>query len=249
MLIDVKRVAGGATFGSANAAEHALDRWVENPPFDPRIISRPMTVASGLSGGTKAALYRGYIRQSTDYKPVKNGSRVKLNFLYNPSIISASHAIDTGGNGLLPAFARPDDPSVAPLLPLNSNVNFDLLFDRTFEMWDRSKINSYVGKRGVFADIEVLYDLVGMYDQLNLTDDQKSKLGEGAQGLGDKKYIGVMQYVPVLAFIGSQSRSTNALTYNGVITSISLSYTHFSQDMIPFRAAVSINMQLLPKVG
>lgn len=249
MLIDVKRVNGGATFGSADAAERALDRWIENPPFDPRIISRPMTVANAAIGPKKANLYRGFIRQSKDYKPVKSAARVKLNFLYNPSIISASHSIDTGSNGLLPAFARPDDPSVAPLLPLNSNVTFDLLFDRTFEMWDRSKINSYVGKRGVFADIEVLYDLVGMYDQLNLTDEQKSKLGESEKGLGDKKYIGVMQYVPVLAFIGSQSRSVNALTYNGVITSLSLSYTHFSQDMIPFRAAVSVSMQLLPKVG
>ena len=51
-----------------------------------------------------------------------------------------------------------------------------------------------------------------------------------------------MQYVQVIVMFGKD------MTYHGVINNATVTYTHFTQRMIPNRCSVQIGMQLFPYV-
>lgn len=217
-----------------------------NPPFDARITKIPMLQYS-LYGGTDK-LYRGYI---TDQTPARtSGNFYKLNFLYNPSTVSENRSIDANNQGILPQYARADDPTPTPLLPLNASVSFSLLFDRTFEMWDMSYHGSNVGSMGVLADVLILFGMVGITQVTNGSVDTSKPItvpGPGGANLNVDSLTGVMQYIPVYTYFGSAwASSYNNLKYYGYINSIGVTWTHWSQDMIPMRCGVSISMTLLP---
>jgi hypothetical protein len=241
-VVNMLPAPGGGT--STAAARTAAT----NPPFDPRISNIPLQQYS-LTGGT-SKLYRGYI---TDDTPARTkGQFYRLNFLYNPSVLTEQRSIDTTNAGISPLYSRADDPTVSPLLPLNSSINFDLLFDRTFELWDMSYHGTSVGSTGVMADMDILYGLVGIKapaNSANPTTPSVTIPNPGGTTFNVDNLTGVMQYSPVYAYFGSAwASSYNNLKYYGYITSISITITHWSQDMIPMRCGVSISMTLLPSI-
>lgn len=231
---------GGTTASNKNVAT--------NPPFDNRIKNIPMQQFS-ITGGT-STLYRGYI---TDDTPARTkGQFYRLNFLYNPSVVSETRSIDTSNQGILPQYARADDPTASPLLPLNSTVSFNLLFDRTYELWDQSYHGSSVGSTGVMADLDILYGLVGLKaasTSSNPTTPSVTIPSPSGTTFNVDNITGVMQYTPVYVYFGSAwASSFNNLKYYGYISTISITITHWSQDMIPMRCGVGISMTLLPPV-
>jgi hypothetical protein len=219
----------------------------QNPPFHPHVLNvgganaviRPK-IANDFSVGT-GNFHRGMIAGGEDIIPgVKGGIQYKINFLYNPSTIAESRGLDLN-SGVLPAYKRnPDDPG-SYATSLNTTVNFSLLFDRTFELWDSSYQDTLAGQFGVRVDVEAFYNLLGintMDSSVTTRDNTGNKSAHVVQG--------PMTFTPVYLYFGNNS--DNALSYFGYITEIDITYTHFAANMVPIRCAVNVTFTVLPNL-
>ena len=206
---------------------------ISNPPFDKRIYNVHGLVASKKGSG----LTRGRIRQAQQQK---NGNRYGCNFLYNPSAVQAQHAIDTS---IVPQ-TDPNDVSTL-VVPLQQSVSFSLLFDRTYETWDRAYNNKPAGRQGVYADVLALYNIVGITAPIDLSAiteaGAEGAVGERQAGKMETMTASPMVYTPVWVYFGGP------LKYYGVITSLGVTYSHWTQNMIPSRCGVDVSVTLLPK--
>lgn len=216
---------------------------VDNGPFDQRITSIPfMSKAPGWQGNK---LTRGWIIQE---KPV-SGIRYRCNFLYNPSVVSISHSVNPNVVANQDAVNPYDVTAGQFLMPLQQTLSFSLLFDRTYELWDSSKLSgdaaAWVPTYGVAWDVLTLYKITGISTPIKISGSGTDQTGESAEnftkGLFENAAVGPMLYVPVYAVFG------NALDYYGVIQELDVQYTHWTQYMVPSRCQVDISMQLLPK--
>jgi hypothetical protein len=119
-------------------------------------------------------------------------------------------------------------------------VGFSLLFDRTYETWDRKYNGHRAGELGVYDDVLALYHIVG------ITAPATWRLREVTSGRSKKGHmatmvVSAMVYTPVWVYFGGP------LKYYGVISSLGITYSHWTQNMIPSRCGVDISMSLLPK--
>ena len=214
---------------------------VQNPEFDKRILPSGAVDKDGhFIKRSMTSLYRGRIETAGQF----NGRTYRLQFLFNPTSFTHSGSVDATSN-LQAALQNPDFVGQsAGFMQVQQNVNFSLLFDRTYETWDHSP-NSELRKWGVLTDIKAMYMLFGMYE--NLQTDSSSSTGfvvnSGLLDGADADQItptGPMQYRPVWAIFGPVTK------YYGVITNFDVTYTHFTQMMVPNRCAVNFSMQLIP---
>lgn len=181
-----------------------------NPPFDPRILS---------TGGANPAMKD---------RPIKRGRIVALegglqvNFMFNPSTLDVSYAYD-------PSLADPTktDTSVVASTIGEGQISVNLLFDRTYEVWDRG--SSIASTFGVHADILSFYAFLGMIDASYTASSGWENLYPKNQIARKDSYL----------YIG------DTLKYYGYVTSLAVSYTHWSFDMIPTRAAVGIAFNVI----
>jgi hypothetical protein len=222
----------------------AASKIEDNGPFDPRIASIPFLQKDGRSFDTTKKLTRGFIIME---KPI-NGVRYRCNFLYNPSELDISHGIDTGVLAD-PNSQLPNDVTAGQfILPLQQTLSFALQFDRTYELWDSSKLYgdalTWVPEFGVAYDILSLYKITGVATPMSATGDNKADV-QGAidnfkKGSFSTGPAGPMIYTPVFVVIGS------TLSYYGVIQQLDVRYTHWTQQMIPQRCVVNVTVTLLP---
>lgn len=148
----------------------------EQPPFDRRITSLPMLALNdGDSRHGWGTIQRGYIKQaagnaagSSQQTTSPDGfvtSPRTVQFLYNPSSVSVSHAVSTSDAALDPSMRSSlDDGQLTSAT--GATVSFSLLFDRTYEVSDETNFGTRVGEKGVAVDVEALYALTGIL-QLN----------------------------------------------------------------------------------
>lgn len=208
---------------------------VDNGPFDPRMTSAPF--------GEKK-LTRGFIIQE---KPV-GGTRYRCNFLFNPSVVQLSHGLNTNVVADDNAI-NPDDVTGKHLLmPLEQYLSFSLRFDRHYELWDPSKLygdaRTWVPSFGVAYDILSLYKITGIAAPLTSTGEETGATGSSLEAFKKGDFsngpVGPMLYTPVYCVVGS------TLSFYGVIQSLDIQYTHWTQQMIPTRAEVAISVKMLP---
>lgn len=204
---------------------------VENPKFDSRILNLPMRqVSEGYGGNKSSTLYRGAMVG----REANNGIKYKVNFLYNPSTITESRSIDLN-NQVLPDYARVPGDSGDYQTTLNTTISFALLFDRTFEMWDSKYQLDERGIYGVSVDTNAFYNLLGI--------NQKVPVPGIRDGKGYNKVVqGPMAAVPIDLYFGYGS--PGGLHYFGIVTSMGITYSHFSQQMVPVRCAVDIGFTI-----
>ncbi|MFV0135489.1 hypothetical protein ACLGIH_20095 [Streptomyces sp. HMX87] len=222
--------------------------WENN--FDPRIQSIP-SYLPGEKKGSSFGLHRGYM--TTAFPKGQSGRFYMLNFLYNPSTVQVSHGIDAA-NQVMPAYTRSDQDSGTPLIAAGGTLSFSLLFDRSYEMSDPTKFNTVEGTYGVMADIHVLYNLVGINEKQVVWNQGTESSAESSADADN--VIGVMQMRPVWCRFG-QARTAmrdklpalSRMEYFGYVSSLDITYTHFSQRMTPVRCAVSVSMQLMSTAG
>jgi hypothetical protein len=200
---------------------------VENPKFDSRILNLPMRQVSQGYGGTKdSTLYRGAMVGRED----RDNFKYKVNFLYNPSTITESRSIDLNGQ-VFPDYARVPGDSGDYQTALNTTVSFSLLFDRTYEMWDSKYQTTDVGTFGCSVDVNAFFNLCGI---------NTKQLVPGTRGGKSQQMTvqGPMAAVPMDLYFGYGS--PGGLHYFGIVTSLGVTYSHFSQQMVPVRCAVDI---------
>jgi hypothetical protein len=237
--------SGGTSTGTTSSAPASTAKSpgsspiIDNGPFDPRITTIPFTQkTNSFSGG--GALTRGFIIQQN---PI-GGSRYRCNFLYNPSIVSLTHGIDP--NVVTnPAAINPNDKTAGQvMMPLNQTLSFNLLFDRSYELWDSSKLYgdalTWVPVYGVAYDIISLYKITGIATALSDITQIGTSTSDFLKGKFTTHPAGPMLWVPVYIVIGS------TLSYYGVIQELDIQFTHFTQGMIPMRCQVGVTVTLLP---
>jgi hypothetical protein len=271
-----------------------------NPDFDNRILAYPPTAALDdsayapiqLGGGTqRARIARGFMQSAvgptytsagtvatTGYgAPIYSslGTQYTLNFLYNPSSIDVSYSLDSNAQVIPPYLRSTADTGVA-LTATGGALSFSLLFDRTYEVNDSSKVGTYAHDIGVGVDAHVLYGLCGITMPLQQTVDLNSSSKSSvaptsgqttsvnqAIKLTPNAIAGTMQMLPVWVTFAqipwSQYGTANGgrmtmpdislQRYFGYITSIQVSFTHFNQRMVPFRCGMQITVALLSSAG
>lgn len=182
-----------------------------NPPFDPRMLA---------TGGANPAMKD---------RPLKRGRIVavtgglQINFMFNPSVLNVSYAFDDSNPDQTQA-----DPNVNPDLPGQGDLSVDLLFDRTYEVWER-KTTNVAAVYGVHADILSFYAFLGMIPADYTVNSGWETLYPTSQIRRQNAYL----------YIG------DTLKYYGYVTSLTVQYTHWSFDMVPIRAAVNIGFSVL----
>ncbi|MER5754293.1 hypothetical protein [Streptomyces sp. NPDC002088] len=201
-------------------------------------------VGNGGSGAGGKKLTRGFIIQ----KDAVSGVRYRCNFLYNPSVLNVSHSVDSDVLADENSKNPNDVTKDTYLMPLQQSLNFSLLFDRTYEMWDSSKLYGdallWVPQFGVAYDVLSLYKITGVAAPVVIegdgTDATASSEKAWQKGNFSTGPAGPMLSNPVFVVIGS------TLSYYGIIQSLNVQYTHWTQSMIPTRCQVDITVTLLP---
>lgn len=197
-----------------------------NPPFDPRILDLGFWSNKKLDRGYFVSKSQSGAAGGSGTGAQKDGKRI--NFLYNPSVLSFSHQTNTD---ILPSGNTPGG-GTAPALGIGS-ASFDLLFDRTYELWHGSGGKGLIGNPAVYGssvDAEAIRAYVGIRT-------------ENPTGINPSKDFGPMQPVYTHFFFGN---GTGALRFYGYISNLSIQVTHWNQKMVPQRCTVSLEVNLTP---
>lgn len=263
--------AGGYPLGIGQVA----DPYGANSPvfsqlaFDPRINSHPLLQGSyappappGFIGPVApTGLARGFISQAQS-QAQSDGSLYGCAFLFNPSIVTLQHGIDSNSSLVLPQYRRLTADTGVYVIGLASTLDISLFFDRTYELntgiaagsfyrplgelpetkTEASNIlvNEDPRKIGCVADINALYRVVGM---TNPIPNQQWTNQDGSPTTAT--LTGPMQQVPAYLMLDG-FMTGNAPSWYGYIDSLGVTYTHFTQGMVPMRAQVDLEFTLLP---
>jgi hypothetical protein len=201
--------------------------------------------------------------------PLSDGRDV-INFLYNPSTVTTDYNV---GNASLQAammYTVPGDNGnlLSPLL--QQTVSWQLFFDRTFELnygTNSSAIND-PAVIGVQADIYQFMQFTGVLATLGLQQAQQvQSAGVSGTSLGSANDDtaqaattgGIMMMIPCWVYFGDafQQMNQNAsntnfnaigsqMAFYGYISEWTVNYTHFTVNMVPIRASVTVTFTMLP---
>lgn len=216
---------------------------LKQPTFAPQL----QTLAFPLSAGSNfGPLQRGFMKWDDGKQPaglITNDAIV--HFLFNPASVTADYAM-TYNYGATLQFPAPGDQSILRV-PLSQTVEFSLLFDRTYELIGAYTAGGVTKTRngasndptvvGVMADIYQLQQFTGM--TINYTSNGKTTSTAGTKITGQ----GILQLIPSFVYFGG---GNNVLTFYGYISEWTVEYTHFTQKMVPMRAAVDVTFTMLP---
>lgn len=208
---------------------------VLNPAFDPRIL----TIGSTTTKSRK--LTRGFLQSDssiTDYPGIPG----RVNFLFNPQSVSVSHAMATNAVETPPGNRVPGVPSVVydTLNPVGE-VTFSLLFDRTYELWDKTKVGTTVGQYGCYADVLGIYMLLGITGGI----DWEPVQGPFTPGMR-RPENGFTTLFPSSPLLGAPIYCyMGVMKYYGFVDSLGITVTHWTENMVPLRCEADISMSLL----
>jgi hypothetical protein len=134
---------------------------VSNPAFDKRILR-----LSQIHGSQTTAFQRGFLTTATRRTPSVAGrtaKRYRVNFLYNPSDLSESRAVNLTDNATaLPTSLRSDADQGQVIGITGASISFSLLFDRTYEVANPEIWNRPEAAMGCYSDIAAIFGLVGI---------------------------------------------------------------------------------------
>lgn len=200
-------------------------RWVRlNPAFDKRMRS----IGAPHTGGR--LLERGWIANNRNIPSLFGQVPGLVRFLYNPTELASSFPmnVDQPPVEMVPAALRQELPELANSATMYGTTSIDLLFDRTYEVAERS---SKV-KRGVYDDLTAFYRLLGIV-------------------WPDEDWPNhPLAPTNVWVYLGRTRKSgdsTNgSIRLQGVVTQLDTRITHWAYDMTPIRAAVSLQLTYYP---
>lgn len=217
---------------ASNAVD--LNDYINRAP-DPRLNS--------ILSKTNSPLRLGLIQQ-TDDVAAANGQLwpYATRFMFNPAVINVTYNVATGV--LPPNQLTTDQVAAAGIYPGATSIGFSLFFDRTYEVaYGPGQRNpTDLRKIGVYHDIHSLENVVGVSNKGSYTGDQI--VGADGKPTGKPEdLLGNMLMIPVYVIFGGGAGV--GLAYVGFLTSMNVTYTLFSQNMVPTRATVDLQMTQL----
>lgn len=209
-----------------------------NPPFDKRMLS------IGAPNNAGKALRRGWI--ATDNSVLPSGAIAgRVNFLFNPPQVQVSHPLN-------PSYQSADYQTqlssynaqwVGDTLGQAGEVGVSLLFDRTYELWDRSYAKGLAGQYGAYVDVLAMYKLLGIVNH-SVTFTGNATIANA--GLDPTSVsFGLFPQNPLRGSpICYLYLGPNSLKYRGFVDNLNVTYTHFSRQMVPMRVQIDLSMQM-----
>lgn len=236
----VVAVPKGALGLQGLAATKDLNSYINRAP-DPRLNS--------ILSKTNSPLRLGLIQQTDDVVQA-NGQRFPYacRFMFNPPVITVGYQVATGV--LPPNQLTTAQLAATPIYPGATSVGFSLLFDRTYEVhYGPGQRNpTDLRKIGVYHDIQALENIVGVRNTASYSGSPTvDQSGNAVASTDNKDLLGNMLMIPVYVIFGGGAGI--GLAYVGFFTSMTVTYTLFSQNMVPTRAAVDLQFTQLIGVG
>lgn len=233
-------VPGKGALGVQGAYDYA--KYYTNAPADARLNDIVSRKAPGLRTG---------LIQTVDKFAGDKYFR-SCKFMFNPSVITTSYSV---AEGVTPrGELTVDQAKGLAVYPGQTGVGFSLLFDRVYDVYYGPKRGGKdLRKVGVYEDIGALEAVTGVYQSVTAAYTTSDSTGTttDANGAAVTTDIagglqGNMLMVPVyLIFGGGKYSAAPGLSYVGYITSMTVQWGLFSQDMIPTRCSVDITFQQL----
>jgi hypothetical protein len=181
-----------------------------------------------------------------------NGRSV-FNFQYNPQTVSASFATESTSAQASMLYNAPGASDILAI-PLAQSVNWTLYFDRTFEV-NYDKPNNTVNDPaviGVQADVISIMQFTGMLSNLaaGLNNIKTPVVNKGGVMMNIFSWVYFGNNVPPVGN-GHYSRTIfeNRIGYYGFVSGWNVDYTAWTQNMVPYRATISLTFQLLPSTS
>ena len=236
-----------ATAASATAASKAGNiPFLKQQPFSPNI----MGIASPMGSGGNIQMRRGFMIWDQT-QPGYGSNRARVTFLYNPTTITVNYALNPS-SALTTALAfKQKGLAAAPMAPMSQSISFSLLFDRTFELWNSYTSKGVPGKlsgvdndimnphaRGVLTDVLALQQYTGQ-----LANSQFQSGASSAPAVTSTFQLqGIQEMMLGWVYFGG----VYGAFYYGYVSGLTVTYTHFTQFMVPMRCAVDVGFVLLP---
>ena len=251
-----------------NSASFGPNEPRSNLPFDPRIARANMKDLPQVTGGVITSAIPGVNSQLAGLNQAPlNPPPFYCFFLFNPASIDANYSFDLTQSGTLPLSSdNPATWSTGAGGVLTQTISFNILFDRTYEVWNGPKaipasakygfaqyqvgapLNGGPYRFGVLWDVWSLERLCGIYRQ-----------AEGQQPINPPipRIVHVMTggVAEANALTGASTSAANqytqieepatpiSLDFYGWMTQFSVQYTRFDSNMTPTRCAVALSFQ------
>lgn len=189
----------------------------------------------------KSPLSTGIISQTSDAKQNDQKFPYACRFHFNPTQIDVGYNVDEAA--IPPSEQTPDQQKGVAVVGGQTSISFQLLFDRTFETSYPPRSGARdLRNHGVYEDIGALERVTGVrYDFVDPVIDAATK-----KVIAKGPIIGNMVQKPVYLIFGGGDgvgplRPAAGLGFIVSITSMSVTYSHFTSRMVPVRAGVTIN--------
>jgi hypothetical protein len=137
---------------------------MKQPPFDSRITTLKFPLNGGRNFGP---LHRGYMVWDKSPLGGLNVKDAKVNFLFNPSSVTADFSMNYNYGATL-QFPVPGDQSILRV-PLSQTASFSLLFDRTYELWGAYNPDGKPKKKGASNDPSTVGCMADVYQMQQFT--------------------------------------------------------------------------------
>ncbi len=239
-----------------------LAATIHQPPFDPRI----RTVRNPLNGGL-AQFERGFMVWDTSLTASAGydaNDPPAVSFLFNPSTVQASYSLSDSSAQAAMIFGVAGGG--VPYVGLQQQMNFTIMFDRTYEVNDPSNPIVDMQSMGCEIDVRQVKQFTGMFSSssgnsgfytsgVNATNPTSgaTALGTGqtitqGTGVGIGPQQGIMLMMPSYCYFGTSLFGGTSQFY-GYVDSWDVQYTHYTSQMVPIRCVVDIEYTLLPQAS
>ena len=219
---DKKKKGTGKKHASSPNEKKGTKKGKPNPlALNPPFDARMRRIGSPLNMSTQ--MKRGWL-QSEDRSN-------RINFLFNPSQLDLSHGVNPDV-ALNAKGKMPNDPTSPWYTSSSSAATVKLLFDRTYELFSapRRGTANTANRYGVFADVAAFYVFLGM-------------LPDMPRHWEDTLLVSPPQLKTAYLFVGPRQ------VYYGWVNNLSVSYSHWTQFMIPSRCSIDLSFTILPHKG
>lgn len=189
-----------------------------NPPADSRLNS--------ILHKTGSPLRQGIIQQTDDMVTGPQKYPYACRFMFNPTTLDVGYATDE--SVFDPSKLTPDQAAAVALVPGKTSLSFSLLFDRTYEVayGPSGSVPRDLRNIGVYADIAALENVVGA--RYNFA----TKADAVIQPMGIRPCY----------FVFGGGAGNVGLTFIGAIVQMQVTYSSFSERMVPVRAGVQLQV-------
>jgi hypothetical protein len=223
------------------------------PPF-----ASQLSPARDQAMGLTPHLQKGYMiwdvaSGNIGYSGGPYNGRAVMNFMYNPQTIQATYATEATSAQAAMLYNAPGASSILSI-PLSQAVSWTLYFDRTYEV-NYNRPNNTVNDPaviGVQADVVQMMQFTGMLSNMaaGLSNIKTPVVNKGGVMMNIFSWVYFGQNItPAHQGYLSRTIAENRLGYYGFVSGWNVTYTAFTQNMVPYRATIDMSFQMLPSTS